>query len=65
MNKKNDKDSLFCSFCGKNQKEVKKLIAGPTVFVCDECVELCMDIIKEDNKTVSYTHLTLPTTMLV
>ena len=51
MNKKNDKDSLFCSFCGKNQKEVKKLIAGPTVFVCDECVELCMDIIKEDNKS--------------
>ena len=50
MTKKNDKDSLFCSFCGKNQKEVKKLIAGPTVFVCDECVELCMDIIKEDNK---------------
>ena len=50
MNKKNDKDSLFCSFCGKNQKEVKKLIAGPTVFVCDECVELCMDIIKEDTK---------------
>ena len=50
MNKKNDKDSLFCSFCGKNQKEVKKLIAGPTVFVCDECVELCMDIIKEDSK---------------
>ena len=48
MTKKNDKDSLFCSFCGKNQKEVKKLIAGPTVFVCDECVELCMDIIKED-----------------
>ena len=43
MTKKNDKDSLFCSFCGKNQKEVKKLIAGPTVFVCDECVELCMD----------------------
>ena len=50
MTKKNDQDSLFCSFCGKNQKEVKKLIAGPTVFVCDECVELCMDIIKEDNK---------------
>ncbi len=50
MNKKNENDSLFCSFCGKNQKEVKKLIAGPTVFVCDECVELCMDIIKEDNK---------------
>ena len=51
MTKKNDKDSLFCSFCGKNQKEVKKLIAGPTVFVCDECVELCMDIIQEDTKT--------------
>ena len=50
MNKKNDKESLFCSFCGKSQKEVKKLIAGPTVFVCDECVELCMDIIKEDSK---------------
>ena len=50
MNKKNEKDSLFCSFCGKSQKEVKKLIAGPTVFVCDECVELCMDIIKEDGK---------------
>ena len=50
MPQKKDKDSLFCSFCGKNQKEVKKLIAGPTVFVCDECVELCMDIIKEENK---------------
>ena len=50
MNKKTEKDSLFCSFCGKSQKEVRKLIAGPTVFVCDECVELCMDIIKEDNK---------------
>ncbi len=50
MSKKEDKDSLFCSFCGKSQKEVKKLIAGPTVFVCDECVELCMDIIKEDQK---------------
>ncbi len=54
MSKKNDNDSLFCSFCGKNQKEVKKLIAGPTVFVCDECVELCMDIIKEDSKNNKY-----------
>ena len=52
MSKKEDKDSLFCSFCGKSQKEVKKLIAGPTVFVCDECVELCMDIIKEDSKNI-------------
>ena len=51
MSQKKDKNSLFCSFCGKSQKEVKKLIAGPTVFVCDECVELCMDIIKEDSKT--------------
>ncbi len=45
------KDILFCSFCGKSQHEVKKLIAGPTVFICDECVELCMDIIKEEHKT--------------
>ena len=44
--KKEDKDKLFCSFCGKNQNEVKKLIAGPTVFICDECVDLCTDIIK-------------------
>ena len=50
MSKKEEKETLFCSFCGKSQKEVKKLIAGPTVFVCDECVELCMDIIKEDSK---------------
>ena len=50
MTQKKDKDTLFCSFCGKSQKEVKKLIAGPTVFVCDECVELCVDIIKEDGK---------------
>ncbi len=50
MSKNDEKESLFCSFCGKSQKEVKKLIAGPTVFVCDECVELCMDIIKEDSK---------------
>ena len=44
------KNTLFCSFCGKSQHEVKKLIAGPTVFICDECVELCMDIIKEEVK---------------
>tara|TARA_Y100001970_G_scaffold290695_1_gene425346 strand:- start:2920 stop:4182 length:1263 start_codon:yes stop_codon:yes gene_type:complete len=50
MTQKKDKNALFCSFCGKSQKEVKKLIAGPTVFVCDECVELCMDIIKEEGK---------------
>src|SRR3954462_6245188 len=43
------KNTLYCSFCGKSQHEVRKLIAGPTVFVCDECVELCMDIIREEN----------------
>ena len=49
--KSNNKNTLYCSFCGKSQHEVKKLIAGPTVFICDECVELCMDIIKEENKS--------------
>ncbi|HRO11761.1 MAG TPA: ClpX C4-type zinc finger protein, partial [Amaricoccus sp.] len=42
------KNTLYCSFCGKSQHEVRKLIAGPTVFICDECVELCMDIIREE-----------------
>ena len=45
------KNTLYCSFCGKSQHEVRKLIAGQTVFICDECVELCMDIIREENKT--------------
>src|ERR1700749_400774 len=45
------KNTLYCSFCGKSQREVRKLIAGPTVFICDECVELCMDIIREENKS--------------
>ena len=45
------KNVLYCSFCGKSQHEVRKLIAGPTVFICDECVELCMDIIREEHKT--------------
>ena len=49
MSEKN-KNVLYCSFCGKSQHEVRKLIAGPTVFICDECVELCMDIIKEESK---------------
>ena len=44
------KSTLYCSFCGKSQHEVRKLIAGPTVFICDECVELCMDIIREETK---------------
>ena len=45
------KNTLYCSFCGKSQHEVRKLIAGPTVFICDECVELCVDIIREEHKT--------------
>jgi len=54
MNKSSGGDAnnvLYCSFCGKSQHEVRKLIAGPTVFICDECVELCMDIIREEQKT--------------
>ncbi len=53
VDSKNNKNTLFCSFCGKSQHEVRKLIAGPTVFICDECVELCMDIIREENKVVA------------
>ena len=56
MTEKNNKNILYCSFCGKSQHEVRKLIAGPTVFICDECVELCMDIIKEENKTSLIKH---------
>ena len=52
----NNKNILYCSFCGKSQHEVKKLIAGPTVFICDECVELCMDIIKEESKDTFVKH---------
>ena len=48
---KDSKNTLYCSFCGKSQHEVRKLIAGPTVFICDECVELCMDIIREETKS--------------
>ena len=66
-------DLLKCSFCGKSQKQVKKLIAGPGVYICDECIDLCNEIIDEEltappafelenlPKPVSYTHLTLPT----
>ena len=56
MSEKNNKNILYCSFCGKSQHEVRKLIAGPTVFICDECVELCMDIIKEENKSSFVKH---------
>jgi ATP-dependent Clp protease ATP-binding subunit ClpX len=53
--------TLLCSFCGKNQHEVRKLIAGPTVFICDECVELCMDIIGEENKSSLVKSRGIPT----
>jgi ATP-dependent Clp protease ATP-binding subunit ClpX len=49
--KTDSKNTLYCSFCGKSQHEVRKLIAGPNVFICNECVELCMDIIREEDKT--------------
>lgn len=60
--KKNDDKTLYCSFCGKSQHEVKKLIAGPSVFVCDECVELCNDIIREElqEQIAENTETTLP-----
>ena len=52
MNRKARDKDLTCSFCGKPQKDVRKLIAGPSVYICDECVELCNDIITEDRKSV-------------
>ena len=53
---------LYCSFCGKSQHEVKKLIAGPSVFICDECVELCNDIIREEiQEKLSLIHISEPT----
>src|SRR5690606_8556299 len=52
---------LYCSFCGKSQHEVRKLIAGPSVFVCDECVELCNDIIREEmSEQAEHSHNNLP-----
>jgi ATP-dependent Clp protease ATP-binding subunit ClpX len=48
--KEEGNDNLFCSFCGKNQKEVTKLIAGPAVYICDECIQLCSEIIEEETK---------------
>ena len=51
MGKRNDdNENLFCSFCGKNQKEVTKLIAGPAVYICDECIQLCSEIIEEETE---------------
>ncbi|MGE0085371.1 MAG: ATP-dependent Clp protease ATP-binding subunit ClpX [Desulfococcaceae bacterium] len=54
--KKDDHDNLFCSFCGKNQNEVRKLIAGPAVYICDECIQLCSEIIEEENEKDSGEH---------
>ncbi|QCI25665.1 ATP-dependent protease ATP-binding subunit ClpX [Buchnera aphidicola (Sitobion avenae)] len=54
--KENSKNLLYCSFCGKNQKEVQKLIAGPTVYICDECIRLCNDIITEKNPKHKINH---------
>jgi ATP-dependent Clp protease ATP-binding subunit ClpX len=51
----------YCSFCGKSQHEVRKLIAGPTVFICDECVELCMDIIREEQDRAGKVATDVPT----
>ena len=59
--KNEDGKLLYCSFCGKSQHEVRKLIAGPSVFICDECVELCNDIIREELEDASETgHDKLP-----
>lgn len=55
-----NKNTLYCSFCGKSQHEVRKLIAGPTVYICNECVELCMDIVREENKNNVTSGNTLP-----
>ena len=55
------KNTLYCSFCGKSQHEVRKLIAGPTVYICNECVELCMDIVHEDHKNIVLSGEGLPT----
>ena len=73
MANKDSSQALKCSFCGKSQKQVIKLIAGPGVYICDECIELCVEIIDEEKveklettpEAVSYTHLTLPTKRIV
>ncbi|MGH6816820.1 MAG: ATP-dependent Clp protease ATP-binding subunit ClpX [Hyphomicrobiaceae bacterium] len=65
MPQHHDKNTLYCSFCGKSQHEVRKLIAGPTVFICDECVELCMDIIREEKNTLPKTDDGVPTPAIV
>lgn len=61
--KTNDEKLLYCSFCGKSQREVRKLIAGPSVFICDECIDLCNDIIREEiqvDETAKLAKTSLP-----
>jgi ATP-dependent Clp protease ATP-binding subunit ClpX len=60
--RKDENDNLFCSFCGKNQSEVRKLIAGPAVYICDECIQLCSEIIEEesDKDTKDFSHVMVP-----
>ena len=60
MSKKGEENNLFCSFCGKNQKDVKKLIAGPAVYICDECIQLCSEIIEEENEQESESLENIP-----
>jgi ATP-dependent Clp protease ATP-binding subunit ClpX len=62
VKKKDDNDNLFCSFCGKNQSEVRKLIAGPAVYICDECIHLCSEIIEEETEkdTKDSAHILTP-----
>src|SRR5690606_15596757 len=62
--KTNDEKLSYCSFCGKSQREVRKLIAGPSVFICDECIDLCNDIIREEiqvDETAKLSKTSLPT----
>ena len=61
MSRKEQPANLSCSFCGKGQREVRKLIAGPTVYICDECIRLCNDIIAEDNDKEDRPQVRLPT----
>ena len=60
VKKSGETEVLRCSFCNKDQNDVRKLIAGPTVFICDECVEVCNDIIADDNRAERTTRSTLP-----
>ena len=60
MNKNNKNSDLVCSFCGKSQSEVKKLIAGPSVYICDECIDLCNEIIEEEYQKEARSDMVVP-----